>query len=335
MRIAVDAMGGDHAPSEVVKGAVVLAREDASLHVVLVGDRSAVEAALSAEGGTPSNVEVRHAGERIEMGEHPTQALRRKRDSSLVICGRMVKAGEADATFSAGNTGAAMAIATLDIGRIAGIDRPAIATTLPTLKGRALLLDAGANVDCSPQNLLQWAALGTVYAEKVLKRTEPTVGLLNIGGEPGKGNELTKAAYGLLQSSALRFHGNVEGKDVFEGAVDVVVCDGFAGNVLLKTGEGVAELIIAILQREIDADPHIQESMDVFAPVFKRLMQRIDYAETGGAPLLGIDGVSVIGHGRSRAKAIASGIRAARDGAESDFVAATRESLRALEGGNA
>ncbi|MDQ2686295.1 MAG: phosphate acyltransferase PlsX [Armatimonadota bacterium] len=331
MRIAVDAMGGDHAPGEIVRGALEVAREDAATDVILVGDQAAVQSELDSQGSVPGNVRVHPAGESIGMGEHPTQAVRRKRDSSLVLAGKMVKTGEADATFSAGNTGAAMAIATLDIGRLPGIERPAIATTLPTLKGRAILLDAGANVDCSPQHLLQWALLGAVYAEKVLKRTAPTVGLLNIGSEPGKGNELTKAAFTLLQSASLNFVGNVEGKDVFEGAADVIVCDGFAGNILLKSGEGVAELIVAILQRELAADAHIAESMDVFAPIFKRLMQRIDYSETGGAPLLGIEGVSIIGHGRSRAKAIANGIRAAREAAASGYVAATREALSARE----
>ncbi len=335
MRIAVDAMGGDHAPGEVVRGALAVAREDAGTEIILVGDETSVQAELAAQGATPANVRVHPAGESIGMGDHPTQAVRRKRDSSLVLAGRMVKTGEASATFSAGNTGAAMAIATLDIGRLPGIERPAIATTLPTLKGRAILLDAGANVDCSPQNLLQWALLGTVYAEKVLKRNQPTLGLLNIGGEPGKGNELTKAAYSLLETSGLNFVGNVEGKDVFEGAADVIVCDGFAGNILLKSGEGVAELIVAILQREIAADAHIADSLDAFAPVFKRLMQRIDYSETGGAPLLGIEGVSIIGHGRSQAKAIASGIRAAREAAASGYVAATRVALQTRESGSA
>ena len=335
MRIAVDAMGGDHAPGEIVRGALAVARDDADTELILVGDEAAVRAELAAQGDVPANVRVHPAGESIGMGEHPTQAVRRKRDSSLVLAGKLVKTGDADATFSAGNTGAAMAIATLDIGRLPGIERPAIATTLPTLKGRAVLLDAGANVDCSPQNLLQWALLGAVYAEKALKRTSPTVGLLNIGGEPGKGNELTKAAFVLLQSAPLNFVGNVEGKDVFEGAADVVVCDGFAGNVLLKSGEGVAELIVALLQREIAADAQIAGSMDVFAPVFKRLMQRIDYSETGGAPLLGINGVSIIGHGRSQAKAVASGIRAAREAAASGYVAATRAALEAREGESA
>jgi len=218
------------------------------------------------------------------------------------------------------------------MGRIPGIDRPAIATSLPTLKGRALLLDAGANVDCSPGNLQQFALLGSIYAEKVMGKANPSVGLLNIGSEPGKGNELTKAAYLLLSESPLNFIGNVEGKDVFEHAADVVVCDGFAGNVFLKSGEGVAELIIAILQRDIDSDPNIRESMDVFTPIFQRLMQRIHYTEYGGAPLLGINGVSFVGHGRSNAKAIASGLRAAHAAAASGYVPAIREAVAQFGG---
>ncbi len=332
MTIAVDAMGGDHAPQEVVLGALTVAREDTATRVVLVGDESAIRAVLSTAGEAPANLSIRHAGETIGMDEHPAQALRRKRGSSLVIAGQMVKSGEADATFSAGNTGAAMAIATIDIGRIPGVDRPAIATTLPTAKGRALLLDAGANVDCSPQNLVQFALLGSIYAEKVQNRTRPSVGLLNIGGEPGKGNELTKSTYGLLQSGPLNFLGNVEGKDVFEGAVDVVVCDGFAGNILLKGGDGVAELIVGTLQREIASDPQLAGALPTLTAVLKRLTHRIDYAETGGAPLLGVNGVSFIGHGRSQARAIASGIRAALAAAASGYVAAIRAALSAVEG---
>ena len=332
-RIAVDAMGGDFAPQEVVLGALSVAREDPQTEIVLVGDEAAIASVLNAQESVPPNLQVHPTSQTIAMDEHPAQAVRKKRDSSLVVAGQMVKNGDAEAAFSAGNTGAAMAIAILDIGRIPGVERPAIAATLPTLKGRTLVLDAGANVDCSPRNLLQFGLLGSIYAERVQGKTNPTVGLLNVGGEEGKGDELSRESYALLKASPLHFVGNVEGKDVFEHAVDVVVCDGFAGNVLLKTGEGVAELIVAILQGEIDADPNIKESMTVFAPIFRRLMQRIDYAETGGAPLLGIDGVSVIGHGRSHAKAISSGIRAAQDAAASGFVVAAREALRLFEGG--
>ena len=279
----------------------------------------------------PNTVTVRHASQAVAMGEHPVQATRRKRDSSLVVAGMMVKNGEADATFSAGNTGAAMAIATLDIGRIPGIERPAIGTSIPTIQGQALLLDAGANVDCSPRNLLQFALLGAIYAERVLKVPNPKVGLLNIGAEEGKGNDLTKEAFRLIRATSLNFYGNVEGKDVFEHAVDVVVCDGFAGNVLLKSGEGMAEMVFDLMQREINADPLIAESVDVFASILRRVTQRVHYSEFGGAPLLGVNGASFIGHGRSNAKAIAGGLRTAVTAAGSGYVQAIREALPGFE----
>lgn len=328
--IAVDAMGGDFAPLEVVKGTLTVAKEYADCIFALVGDEALLHAELERQDANFANVEIRHALEAIAMDEHPASAIRKKRRSSLVIAGQMVKSGEAQATFSAGNTGAAMAVAMLDIGRVPGIDRPAIAATLPTQQGQTLMLDAGANVDSSPQNLLQWALLGSLYAEKVLGKTSPKVGLLNIGGEPGKGNELTKAVYPLLQESSLNFVGNVEGKDVFEHAADVVVCDGFAGNILLKSGEGVAEFIISLLRKELGEASYPEETQALFKPILSKLLKRIDYAETGGAPLLGINGVSLIGHGRSHAKAIASGLRAARTIAQSGYVEAIRQALPVL-----
>jgi glycerol-3-phosphate acyltransferase PlsX len=332
MKVAVDAMGGDLAPEEVVKGALIVAGEQPAVQIILVGDEPAINAELAKNGPTPANVSIRHTSEVIAMDDHPAQALRKKRDSSLVVAGQMVKNGEADATFSAGNTGAAMAIATLEIGRIKGIDRPAIGATMPAIQGRFLLLDAGANVDCSPENLEQFAIVGSIYAEKVMGIENPRVGLLNIGGEAGKGNELAKETYGRLSKSNLNFVGNIEGKEAYEGAADVIVCDGFAGNVLLKASEGVAEMIVHLIQKEFAAvDPAVQGSL---LPLFGRLKQRIDYAETGGAPLLGVNGVSIIGHGRSKAKAIASGIRSALHAAESGFVGAIREALPKLHEGD-
>ncbi len=325
MRVAVDAMGGDFAPDEVVNGALIVAAEQPNVQIILVGDEALVSARLDANGSCPANMCVRHASEVIEMHDHPAAAIRRKRQSSLVIAGQMVKSGEADATVSAGNTGAAMAIAMLEMGRIPGIERPAIATPMPTATGRFLLLDAGANVDCSSDNLIQFALVGSIYAEKVMEVERPRVGLLNIGGEAGKGNDLAKETFTRLQSAPLNFIGNVEGKDAFEGAADVVVCDGFAGNVLLKSAEGVAEFILQILQSELgNVDPSVREA---FMPMLKKLKHRVDYSEYGGAPLLGVNGVSVIGHGRSKAKAIASGIRGAIRGAESRFVDTIRERL--------
>lgn len=332
LKLAVDAMGGDYAPTEAVKGALLVARERPDLEIVLVGSEAAVSETLNGLGDIPASVTVRPAEQTVEMGEHPVQATRRKRESSLVVSGLMVKSGEADATFSAGSTGAAMAIATLDIGRIPGIERPALATGIPTIQGRALLLDAGASVDCSTRNLRQFALLGAIYAERVLGVSNPAVGLLNIGSEEGKGNELAKEAYQLLKSTSLNFFGNVEGKDVFEHAVDVVVCDGFWGNVLVKSGEGMAEMIFELLHRMTEADPELAASQDAFDLISKRLAQRIHYSEFGGATLLGVNGVSVIGHGRSDAKAIAGGIRAAADAAAGGYVQAIREALPAFEG---
>ena len=332
LKIAVDAMGGDFAPTEAVKGALIVARERPDLEIVLVGSEAAVSETLTELGDVPASVTVRPAEQAIEMGEHPVQATRRKRESSLVVSGLMVKSGEADATFSAGSTGAAMAIATLDIGRIPGIERPALATGIPTIKGRALLLDAGASVDCSTRNLRQFALLGAIYAERVTGVENPKVGLLNIGSEEGKGNELAKEAFHLLKSTSLNFFGNVEGKDVFEHAVDVVVCDGFWGNVLVKSGEGMAEMIFDLLHRMAESEPELAGSQATLDLLFRRLAQRIHYSEFGGATLLGVNGVSVIGHGRSDAKAIAGGIRAAADAAAGGYVQAIRDALPAFEG---
>ena len=332
LKIAVDAMGGDYAPTEVVKGALAVARERPELEIALVGREAAISDCLSTLGEVPGSVTIKPAEQAIEMGEHPVQATRRKRGSSLVVSGLMVKSGEADATFSAGSTGAAMAIATLDIGRIPGIERPALASGIPTIQGRALLLDAGANVDCSTRNLRQFALLGTIYAERVLGVSNPKLGLLNIGSEEGKGNELAKEAHQLLRSTSLNFVGNVEGKDVFEHAVDVVVCDGFWGNILIKSGEGMAEMVFDLLHRMTEAEPNLAASQAVFDQVFRRLAQRIHYSEFGGATLLGVNGVSVIGHGRSDAKAIAGGIRAAADAAAGGYVQAIRDALPAFEG---
>jgi len=332
LKLAVDAMGGDHAPAQVVLGALRVARERPDIQIILVGDEAAIQAELEKAENVPGGVSVRHTSQAIEMGEHPVQATRRKRDSSLVVCGQMVKTGEADATFSAGSTGAAMAIGTLDLGRIAGIERPAIATGIPTMGGRALLLDGGANVDCSPKNLLQFALLGAIYSERAMGVPNPRVGLLNIGGEEGKGNDLAKTVYQMLKTAPLNFVGNVEGKDVFEHAADVVVCDGFAGNVLVKSGEGMAEMIFDMLDHEMTSNPDFRQSRSLLTPVFQRLAQKIHYSEFGGAPLLGVNGVSVIGHGRSDAKAIVGGLRAALTAAESGYVQAIREALPAFEG---
>ncbi len=308
IRIAVDAMGGDHAPREVVQGCLSVAREMSQVEITLVGDEERISAELRGVS-VPSNVRVRHASQVIEMGESPVYAIRRKRDASIVHCAQMVQEGEADAFFSAGNSGAAMAVAALQIGRIPGIDRPAIAAAIPCKKGRFVLIDAGANVDCDPSHLLEFAIMGTVYAQVILNIPDPKIGLLSNGEEEGKGNQVVKLAHKLLHQSGLPFVGNIEGKDVFEGKADVVVCDGFVGNVALKIGEGTASFMVSLLEEEVRRNPLLMIPLSMFRGVIRRLKQRTDYAEYGGAHLLGVRGVCVIGHGRSHASAIANGVR--------------------------
>lgn len=328
MKIAVDAMGGDHAPAEIVKGALEAAHKY-GIPVILVGDKAKIEQEIAKNVSAGSLVSVLHASQVIEMDEHPASAMRRKSDSSVVVAAGLVKKGEAQAMVSVGNTGAAMAVATLKIGRIKGIDRPAIGSFLPTLKGKTVLLDAGANVDCSVENLLQFAKMGNEYAAKVFKIDRPRVGLLSIGEEPTKGDELTKSANSALSNEhALNFIGNVEGKEIFRGAADVVICDGFAGNIVLKVAEGIAEFILATLKTEINRSPVYQAGMLLAKPALRHAKERLDYAEYGGAPLLGVNGVVIIGHGRSDARAVCNAIRAAAVAVENNVVECIRASVQ-------
>jgi glycerol-3-phosphate acyltransferase PlsX len=331
MKIAVDAMGGDHAPQMIVKGAVEAAGEQ-GISVILVGDQKLVEAELAhyCTDGLP--IEIKHASEVVQMDEHPANSIRRKPDSSIVVAADLVNSGEAQAMISAGNTGAAMAVATLKFGRIKGIGRPAIGSLLPTLNGAAVILDAGANVDCSVENLLQFAVMGSEYAEKVLKLANPRVGLLSIGEEPSKGNELTKAANAALSRMELNFIGNVEGKDIFHGAADVVVCDGFDGNIVLKVAEGIAEFMLSSLKEEISRSSLLCKlGVLLLQPALRRSKAKLDYAEYGGAPLLGVNGVCIISHGRSDARAIRNAIRAAATAVENDIVNCISASVRQKE----
>ena len=332
MRIAVDAMGGDHAPAEVVKGAV-LAAESRDFSVILVGDKAVVEAELAkCPSAAKERVEVAHASEVVEMHEHPANAIRRKSDSSIVVCANLVASGEAQAMISAGNTGAAMAVATIKLGRIQGIDRPGIGALLPTRTGKAVMLDGGANVDCSVENLLQFAVMGKEYAERVMKIGNPRVGLLSIGEEATKGDELTKAVNAeLSRRPSLNFVGNVDGKDVFRGAADVIACDGFAGNLVLKIAEGMAEYLLGNLRQEIESNPISKLGALLARPAFRRAKAKTDYAEYGGAPLLGVNGVCIISHGRSNALAISNAIRAAADAVENDVVGCISASVHQEE----
>ncbi len=314
MKIAVDAMGGDDAPFSEVKGALD-ACEAFGVEIILVGDETAIRAALSAYGKTPPAISIVHTPTRIEMGESPLN-IRRKKDASICVATEKVKTGEASAVISAGNSGASMAAAFFILGAIPGIDRPAIATMLPTLKGTSILIDAGANVDCKPKHLAAFAVMGDVYAKDVLGIAKPRVGLLNIGEEDSKGNELTKEAFLLLKSAPVHFIGNVEGKELYAGHADVVVCDGFVGNIALKVSEGLAEAIMQFLKKEIMATALGRLGGLLLKPAFRRFKNKIDYAEYGGAPLLGVNGISIISHGRSSPKAIKNAIRVAKESFE-------------------
>ena len=314
MRIAVDAMGSDRAPTVEVEGAVGALLEHPGITVVLVGDREVVEAELARHPEAPRDrIELVHAPDVIDPGEAPTTAVRRKPNSSIVVGTRLVKNGEADAFLSAGSTGAVMAAAVLMLRPIRGVDRPAVGSPVPSATGTFFLIDMGANVDTRPQHLLQFAHLGTIYAQDLMGVEEPRVGLLNIGTEPGKGNEQTVETYELISASpALNFVGNVEGREVIRGACDVLVCDGFVGNVLLKFYESIAGFMAEELKEEMEAQG---VKLDL-----KRLYSRLDYSTYGGAPLLGVNGVVVIAHGGSPPQAIRNGIGVAARSVERRMV---------------
>lgn len=329
MRIAVDAMGGDYAPQEIVLGAYESARQ-VSFDIVLIGDTAQIEAHLPMRG-RPQNLHLHHASQVITMEDSPVMAIRRKRDSSLVVAGKLVKEGKADALVSMGNTGAVGVVAKLLWGGLPYVDRPAIATVLPTYTGRCVLLDSGATVDCSARQLLDFALMGQIYAAQVLEIPNPRVGLLNIGEEATKGNSVTKEAYQLLMTRLKDdFVGNVEGKTFFEGVADVVVCDGFVGNVFLKTGEGVAETILKIVKEELTRNRLNAIPLALLKPAFERIKRRLDYREYGGAPLLGVDGVCIIGHGRSDRYAVRQAISVAAQAVANRLVPTLRHALTLL-----
>lgn len=312
MRIAVDAMGGDYAPAEIIKGTLKAAALYPQLELILVGKKELLQPYLPSVE-IPASISFQEASEIITMDEHPAKAVRNKKDASIVVATRLVKEGLADAVVSAGSTGAQMAAALLGLGRIKGIERPAIATVMPTLEGGKLVLDVGANPDARPEHLLQYAIMGSVYAEKILGIIHPRVGLLNIGSEEGKGNELTQAAFQLLKSAPVNFIGNIEGRDVPYGRADVIVCDGFVGNVLLKTAEGLASALFELIKEKITATNLRKFGALIVKPGLKEIAQTMDYAEYGGAPLLGVRGISIICHGSSKEKAIYNAIRVAQE----------------------
>jgi phosphate acyltransferase len=315
MKIAVDAMGGDHGPAVVVEGAIAAVREF-GVSTILVGDRAAIDVEIRRLGAESLGLEVRHASEVVGMAESPSLALRRKRDSSLRVAAELVRDGKAAAFISAGNTGAALAISMFVIGVLRGIDRPAIAAVLPSLRGFAVLIDAGANVTPKPWHLFQFAIMGHVYARDILGLERPRIGLLSVGEEEGKGNDLTRESYDLLKESRLNFIGNIEGRDIYNGNCDVIVTDGFTGNVALKVSESLAEMVGAMIREELTRDLRSKVGAKLALPAFARFRKRVDYTEMGGAPLLGIDGAAIICHGASPVKAIKNALRVAAEWAK-------------------
>ena len=309
MRIAVDAMGGDFAPKEIVRGAVEAAKKY-DCEIVLVGDEEQIRAELHGEDPAALRISIVHASEVIGMNEHPAEAVRSKKDSSVVVATRLVKDGSCDAVFSAGSTGAAVAAAQLILHRIRGVGRPSIATPMPTPDGVTLMLDSGANVDSKPEHLVQSGVMGSLYAQYVFGIEHPRVGLLNIGEEETKGNEQVKETYQLLKVEPnIHFCGNAEGRDVPKGNFDVVICDGFVGNVVLKFAEGLAKTILGLIREEIrGAGLMAKLGALLLMPTLRRLGKRLDVREYGGAPLLGVNGCCIIGHGSSDAKSVASAI---------------------------
>ncbi|AFY66882.1 phosphate acyltransferase PlsX [Geitlerinema sp. PCC 7407] len=313
-RIAIDAMGGDHAPAEIVAGAL-RAHEELGVEVLLVGDPAQIEASLKRHGSS-HQLQIVPAEGTIEMHEEPLSGLRRKPKASINVAMNLVKSGQADAVVSAGHSGAAMAAALLRLGRLPGIDRPAIGTVLPTqVAGKpVIILDVGANVDCRPKFLEQFAAMGSIYSKYVLGIDDPKVGLLNIGEEESKGNELALRTHQLLQENTnLSFIGNAEGRDVLSGRFDVIVCDGFVGNVLLKFAEAVGEVALQILREELPRGIRGKIGTWLLRPNLKRIKQRMDHAEHGGGLLLGVAGVCIISHGSSQAPSVFNAIRLAME----------------------
>ena len=332
MKVCVDAMGGDHAPEWVVKGALQASFSGISL--ILVGDEKRIRKEVKKLGGLPSNVEIVHAEEEIGMGESPAVAVRKKKKSSLRVGFKLMKEGKAEAFVSAGNSGAIMASALLTLRKIPGIDRPAIATLVPTFKGNMVILDIGANVDCRADHLRQFAVVGTVFCRTVLHIPFPRVALLSNGEEASKGNALTREAHQLLENSFLNYIGYVEGRDIFSGEVDVVVCDGFVGNIVLKLTEGLSRAIFGFMKNAMKGSFKAMIGYLFLRGALRNLSQTFDYSEYGGAPLLGVDGVCLIAHGSSPPKAIKNAVLHAHALASQNLVERMKRNLQRLNNGH-
>lgn len=320
MRIAIDAMGGDNAPEATVEGALSAAAEWKDTDITLVGDRERIEAVLNRRA-LPTNLTIRHTSETIDAQDEPVKAVRRKKDASMVVAGRMVREGEADAMISAGNTGALMTTGLLVVGRMEGIERPALAPMIPTIDDQGILaLDLGANMDAKPEHLAQYALMGSLYRQKVHGVASPRVGLLNVGTEAGKGNELTKLAYPLIEQLPVNFVGNVESRDVLTGNCDVLVCDGFAGNIMLKSLEGTAGAIFSLLKEQFTKSLKTKLAAALIMPELRGLKGKLDYKEHGGAPLLGLSGLVLKSHGSSDGIAVKNAVRQARTALQNRLV---------------
>jgi glycerol-3-phosphate acyltransferase PlsX len=328
--VALDAMGGDHAPSATVQGAIEAARQY-GIQILLVGHEAVLRRELSRHGDVPRSIRVIDAPETIAMDDQATAPARNKRNSSLAVAARLVRDGAASAFVSAGNTGAAMVAAKLTLGTIAGVDRPALASVVPGIDRQTLIVDVGANVDCKPRHLLEFAIMGHFYSEAVLGVLRPRIGLLSVGEEKGKGDRLTQEAYHLLAAAGLNFIGNVEGRDVYAGTVDVVVCDGFVGNVVLKVSEGLGEMVFSLLKREARRSPLSAAGFLLAKGAFAGFKRQVDYAEYGGAPLLGVRGACLIGHGRSSPKAIRNAVRFANTYARGGVIRHIEERIAELQ----
>jgi glycerol-3-phosphate acyltransferase PlsX len=323
MRIALDAMGGEHSPAAEVEGAVAAAKAHA-IEVVLVGKKEAVEAELRKHR---YDLPIVEASQVIEMGDHPSEVMRDKRDSSVAVGMKLLKNKEVDAFVSAGNTGAVMTAATLILGRIEGIERPALSILVSFPSNSVLLLDVGANANCKPDYLVQFAQMGSVYMTKIFGIESPRVGLLSNGEEDTKGNSLVCEAHRMLRATKLNFVGNIEGHDLPSNSTDVLVTDGFTGNILIKVGEGVGEIIVQSVKQAIARRPYLKAVALILKPALRSAFNSVDYSEYGGAPLLGVNGNVIIAHGRSNAKAINSALFIAKRAVEQDIVSAIRKGI--------
>jgi glycerol-3-phosphate acyltransferase PlsX len=330
MRIAVDAMGGDHAPQVVVEGALLSLRETGA-RLSLVGDREAIEAELQRHETTPERIDIVHAEEVVGMDEHPITPIRRKRKSSIRLCAELVREGEAQAMVSAGNTGATMIAAKMIVGTIAGVDRPALAGLFPNQGGsHTVVLDVGANVGAKASHLREFAVMGHFYAQEMVAIPAPRIGLMSIGEEEAKGTDFTKTVYKVLETTGLNFIGNVEGGAAFDASADVVVCDGFVGNAILKAGESLAEMLFGKLKAELEGSLTTRVGMALAGPALRRLARQAHYSEFGGAPLLGLQGGCFVAHGRSNEIAIKNLILRAAEFCEADMHIKIRDKVAEL-----